>query len=130
VDDVPIVAITFSPAAGSRYDDAQLRLVADHVLDELRKVPGVGNTTVIGGRSRQVRVTLDPMRIAGYGLSPLQIAGPSPSRTPIFLQANLSGATRSSPSRPAASSPVQATYGTPWSEWRTTSPYIWAILPK
>jgi multidrug efflux pump subunit AcrB len=35
----------------------------------------VGNTTVIGGRSRQVRVTLDPMRIAGYGLSPLQIAG-------------------------------------------------------
>ena len=75
VDDVPIVAITLSPAPGAHYDDAQLRLVADHVLDELRKVPGVGNTTVIGGRSRQVRVTLDPMRIAGYGLSPLQIAG-------------------------------------------------------
>jgi hypothetical protein len=74
VDDVPIVAVTFSPAPGAAYDDAQLRLVADHVLDELRKVPGVGTTTVIGGRSRQVRVTLDPMRIAGYGLSPLQIA--------------------------------------------------------
>src|SRR5512135_1619046 len=75
VDDVPIVAITLSPAAGSTYDDAHLRLVADHVLDELRKVPGVGATTVIGGRSRQVRVVLDPLRIAGYGLSPLQIAG-------------------------------------------------------
>ncbi|MCK9420363.1 MAG: efflux RND transporter permease subunit [Nitrospirae bacterium] len=75
VDDVPIVAITLSPAAGSAYDDAQLRLVADNVLDELRKVPGVGTTTVIGGRSRQVRVVLDPLRIAGYGLSPLQIAG-------------------------------------------------------
>ncbi|NTW61042.1 MAG: efflux RND transporter permease subunit, partial [Nitrospirae bacterium] len=74
VDDVPIVAVTFSPAPGAAYDDAQLRLVADHVLDELRKVPGVGTTTVIGGRSRQVRVMLDPMRIAGYGLSPLQIA--------------------------------------------------------
>jgi multidrug efflux pump subunit AcrB len=74
VDDVPIVAVTFSPAPGAAYDDAQLRLVADHVLDELRKVPGVGTTAVIGGRSRQVRVTLDPMRIAGYGLSPLQIA--------------------------------------------------------
>ena len=74
VDDVPIVAVTLSPAPGATYDDAQLRLVADHVLDELRKVPGVGTTTVIGGRSRQVRVTLDPMRIAGYGLSPLQIA--------------------------------------------------------
>ncbi len=75
VDDVPIVAITLSPEAGSAYDDAQLRLVADNVLDELRKVPGVGTTTIIGGRSRQVRVVLDPLRIAGYGLSPLQIAG-------------------------------------------------------
>ncbi|HEX9021221.1 MAG TPA: efflux RND transporter permease subunit, partial [Nitrospirota bacterium] len=75
VDDVPIVAITLSAAPGTSYDDAQLRLVADHVLDELRKVPGVGNSLVIGGRSRQVRVTLDPLRIAGYGLSPLQIAG-------------------------------------------------------
>jgi len=75
VDDVPIVAITLSAALGTNYDDAQLRVVADHLLDELRKVPGVGNTAVIGGRSRQVRVTLDPLRIAGYGLSPLQIAG-------------------------------------------------------
>jgi multidrug efflux pump subunit AcrB len=75
VDDVPVVAITLSGAPGTNYDDAQLRLVADHVLDELRKVPGVGNTAIIGGRSRQVRVTLDPLRISGYGLSPLQIAG-------------------------------------------------------
>jgi multidrug efflux pump subunit AcrB len=75
VDDVPIVAITLSPEPGKNFDDAQLRLVADHLLDELRKVPGVGNTAVIGGRSRQVRVVLDPLRIAGYGLSPLQIAG-------------------------------------------------------
>jgi multidrug efflux pump subunit AcrB len=74
VDDVPIVAITLSPAPGSGYDDGQLRLVADHVMDEMRKVPGVGSTAIIGGRSRQVRVTLDPLRIAGYGLSPLQIA--------------------------------------------------------
>jgi multidrug efflux pump subunit AcrB len=75
VDDVPIVAITLSGTPGTNYDDAQLRLVADHVLDELRKVPGVGNSLVIGGRSRQVRVTIDPLRISGYGLSPLQIAG-------------------------------------------------------
>jgi multidrug efflux pump subunit AcrB len=75
VDDVPIVAITLSGEPGTSYDDAHLRIVADHVLDELRKVPGVGNAVVIGGRSRQVRVTLDPLRISGYGLSPLQIAG-------------------------------------------------------
>jgi len=75
VDDVPIVAITLSAAPGANYDDGQLRLVADHMLDELRKVPGVGNTVIIGGRNRQVRVTLDPLRVSGYGLSPLQIAG-------------------------------------------------------
>ena len=74
VDDVPIVAVTLSGKPGANYDDAQLRLVADHMLDELRKVPGVGSSLVIGGRSRQVRVTLDPQRIAGYGLSPLQIS--------------------------------------------------------
>ncbi len=74
VDDVPIVAITLSNSPSADFDDAQLRLVADHVLDELRKVPGVGNSLVLGGRSRQVRVTLAPLRIAGYGLSPLQIA--------------------------------------------------------
>jgi multidrug efflux pump subunit AcrB len=75
VDDVPVVAITLSNGPGGSYDDARLRLIADHVLDELRKVPGVGSTAVIGGRVRQVRVTLDPLRISGYGLSPLQIAG-------------------------------------------------------
>ncbi len=75
VDDVPILAITLSPEPGRNYDDRQLRLVADHIMDELRKVPGVGSTAVIGGRSRQVRVVLDPLRIAGYGLSLLQIAG-------------------------------------------------------
>src|SRR3990172_9405840 len=74
VDDVPIVAVTLSGARGTNYDDAQLRLVADNVLDELRKVPGVGSSLVIGARGRQVRVTLDPLRLAGHGLSPLQIA--------------------------------------------------------
>ncbi len=74
VDDVPIVAVTLSAAPGTGYDDSQLRLVADHVLDELKKVSGVGSSLVIGGRSRQVRVTLDPLRISGYGLSLLQIS--------------------------------------------------------
>ena len=82
VDDVPIVAITLSAAPGSNYDDAQLRLVADHVLDELRKVPGVGNTVVIGGRSRQVRVTLDPLRASrATACRRSRSPAPSPCRT-------------------------------------------------
>src|SRR3990172_12457229 len=58
VDDVPIVAITLSPEPDRNFDDARLRLVADHLLDELRKVPGVGNTAVIGGPGRPGRGVL------------------------------------------------------------------------
>src|SRR5512140_1385914 len=94
VDDVPVVAITLSPAKGAHYDDAQLRLVADHILDELRAVPGVGNTTVIGGRSRQVRVTLDPQKLAGYGLSPLQIAGAIETSNANLLSGDLEHGSR------------------------------------
>src|SRR3972149_147548 len=68
-DDVPIVAITLSAAPGTSYDDGQLRLVADHVLDELRKVPGVGSSLVIGGRRRQGGGVLAPLR--GPGQRPL-----------------------------------------------------------
>ncbi len=97
VDDVPIVAITLSGAPGTNYDDGQLRIVADHVLDELRKVPGVGNTDIIGGRNRQVRVTLDPFRVAAYGLSPLQIAGAINVSNENMLSGNLEQGSRKLP---------------------------------
>lgn len=94
VDDVPIVAITLSAEPGKGYDDGKLRLVADHVIDELRKVQGVGATTVIGGRSRQVRVTLDPLKIAGYGLSPLQIAGAINASNSNLISGDLDAGTK------------------------------------
>ncbi len=94
VDDVPIVAITLSGAPGTNYDDRQLRLVADHILDELRKVPGVGTTTIIGGRNRQLRVTFDPLRVAAYGLSPLQIAGAINMSNANLLSGDLEQANR------------------------------------
>jgi multidrug efflux pump subunit AcrB len=72
VDDVPAVAITLS---GGGYDDYQLKRVADNVLEELQKVPGTSTSYVVGGRNRQVRVTLDPVRLAAYNVSPLQVQG-------------------------------------------------------
>jgi multidrug efflux pump subunit AcrB len=94
VDDVPIVAITLSNAPSAHYDDAQLRIVADHLLDELRKAPGVGNSVIIGGRSRQVRVTLDSLRAAGYGLSPLRIAQAINASNANLLSGNLEQGSR------------------------------------
>ena len=72
VDDVPIVTITLS---GGGYDDHQLKRVADNVLEELQKLPGTSTSYVVGGRNRQVRVTVDPVRLAAYNMSPLQIQG-------------------------------------------------------
>jgi len=71
IDDVPILAVTLW---SERYDHATLRTVALEVADELKKSENTAETEVKGGRARQVRVLLDAPRLAGYGLSPLQVA--------------------------------------------------------
>ena len=72
IDDVPILALTFS---GPGYGPYELRRVAAEVERQVKAVPDVSETMLIGGLRRQIRVTLDPTRMAGYGLSPLAIAG-------------------------------------------------------
>ena len=70
IDDVPILALTFW---SDRYDHAMLRKVAREVCDELKKGENVADAEIKGGLTRQVRVTLDSARLAGYGLSPLAV---------------------------------------------------------
>jgi len=71
IDDVPILALTLW---SERYDHGTLRTLAREVADELKKSENTAETTITGGLSRQLRVTLDAPRLAGYGLSPLQAA--------------------------------------------------------
>jgi len=71
IDDVPIMALTLW---SERYDHGTLRSLAREVADELKKSVNSAETEIKGGISRQVRVTLDPSRLTGYGLAPLQIA--------------------------------------------------------
>jgi len=71
IDDVPILTLTLW---SDRYDHTTLRKLALEVQDELRKSESSADTEIKGGLSRQIRVTLDAMRMAGYGLSPLQIS--------------------------------------------------------
>ena len=72
INDVPIVTLTLS---SGRYSEFDLRRMADHVLEEVKKVPHTSGGFIVGGRSRELRVRLDPARLSGYGLAPLQIAG-------------------------------------------------------
>ena len=72
IDDVPILAVTLW---SERYDHGTLRTLAREVADELKKGDNTAETSITGGLSRQLRVTLDAPRLAGFGLSPLQVAG-------------------------------------------------------
>ncbi len=67
IDDVPMLALTIhSP----HYDHLTLRRLAAQVDDAVKQVPLVAETTLIGGAQRQVRVLLDPVRLASRNLSP------------------------------------------------------------
>jgi len=70
INDVPIVTLTlWSP----RYDDFQLRRVADHLLEEVKKIPKTSGGFIVGGRLRRFRVILDPGRMKSYGVTPLEL---------------------------------------------------------
>ena len=72
IDDVPILALTLS---SRRYNDFDLRRIAAQLDDTIKQVPDVSAVTPMGGQRREVRIVLDPARLAGYQMSPLQVAG-------------------------------------------------------
>ncbi len=78
IDDVPILALTFH---SSKYDHLTLRRLVAQVDDAVKQVPLVAETTIIGGARRQLRVLLDPTRLASRNLS---VAG----LVPMLQQAN------------------------------------------
>ena len=70
IDDVPILAVTLW---SSRYDDYQLRTLAGQLRDAIAEVADVSEVLIIGGRPRQLSVTIDPARLSAYGLDPLAV---------------------------------------------------------
>jgi len=71
INDVPIVTLTLW---SGRYDDYQLRRVADHLLEEIKKIPNTSGGFIVGGRRRQFGVSLDPARMKAYGVTPLGLS--------------------------------------------------------
>ena len=71
IDDVPVFALTLH---GAGYDANTLRQLAVHLEDEIRTVPQVAETFVVGGSPKQFRVTLDPARLASSGVTPGEVA--------------------------------------------------------
>jgi len=78
IDDVPILTLTFH---SEHYDHLTLRRLVAQVDDAIKQVPQVAETTLIGGAQRQIRVLLDPVRLASRNLSPAGLV-------PMLQQAN------------------------------------------
>jgi multidrug efflux pump subunit AcrB len=72
IDDVPILALTLW---GEHYNGYQLRQMADEVQHNIRQIPNVSETTVIGGQPRAMRVILNSARLAAFGFAPQDVVG-------------------------------------------------------
>jgi len=70
IDDVPVLAMTLH---GAGLDFDRLRRIATAVDDVVKQVPDVSETTLIGGRRREVRVELDAARLTAYQIDAAQV---------------------------------------------------------
>lgn len=61
IDDVPVLSFTLWSATCGDY---QLKQISEALTNEIKKVPDVAEVTILGGRSRQVKVLLDKTRMA------------------------------------------------------------------
>ena len=70
IDDVPMLGLTLW---SEKYDDFQLRQIAEEVTNEIEKVKDVAITKEIGGRTRELKVVLDKDKMAENGVDALSI---------------------------------------------------------
>jgi multidrug efflux pump subunit AcrB len=61
IDDVPVLGLTLW---SEKYNDYQLKQLGQALTHEIKKIPDVASVSIIGGRSREVRVTLDKSKMA------------------------------------------------------------------
>ncbi|MES9958983.1 MAG: efflux RND transporter permease subunit [Sedimenticola sp.] len=66
IDDVPVVTITLW---SDQTDDSSLRTLAQDVLQRLKEVKDTGQGFVVGGRPREIRIEVDPGRLAGFDVT-------------------------------------------------------------
>jgi multidrug efflux pump subunit AcrB len=71
IDDVPVLGLTLW---SEKYDDFQLRRMAQELNNEVEKVSEVSSTSIRGGRSRQLQVILDRELMTNYHIDALNIA--------------------------------------------------------
>lgn len=61
IDDVPVLGLTLW---SEKYDDYQLKQIGQTLSNEVKKIPDVADVTILGGRSREIKVLLDKNKMA------------------------------------------------------------------
>jgi multidrug efflux pump subunit AcrB len=61
IDDVPVLGLTLW---SEKYSDYELKQIGQTLTNEIKKIPDVATINILGGRRRQVNVTLDKDKMA------------------------------------------------------------------
>ena len=70
-----ILAVITMASEDPRYDSTYVSNYALlYVLDELKRIPGIGEAQLFGARNYSMRIWLQPDRLAQYGLTPTDVA--------------------------------------------------------
>ncbi|MCK4592873.1 efflux RND transporter permease subunit [bacterium] len=71
LSDIPIMVLSVS----AEMDRLTLRETAENLADELKKIPGVLDTSVVGGVEREIQIRLKPAKLTEFQISPQQVVG-------------------------------------------------------
>ncbi len=66
IDDVPILTLSLY---SERYSDYELERVGEELAARLSRLENISRSTIYGGRKREIRVELDPLRMKGFNVS-------------------------------------------------------------
>jgi multidrug efflux pump subunit AcrB len=61
IDDVPVLGLTIW---SQKYDDYQLKQIAQALSNTVKKIPDVADINILGGRSREIKVLLDKSKMS------------------------------------------------------------------
>lgn len=69
-DDLPIMNLSVT----SKLSEKELYELLDKKIQPIfSRVNGVAQVTMVGGQKREIKVSIDPQKLEGYGLSPAQV---------------------------------------------------------
>lgn len=69
-----LMMLNIASSVPDKYDETFLQNYAKiNLIPELKRIPGVGNVNLFGSKDYSVRIWIDPVKLASYGLVPADV---------------------------------------------------------